>query len=135
VAEMEWKIKRTDDQGGPAGTKADLAGLGGVVGNLPGKKSFGVPDCEIDFGHKGTRFAPGLDDRLSDFTANSLGQFFLMGMEDFLGRAEKFDSFRKRSFGPAGGSCGSCGEDGFHGGSVDVWKEIRKISRIGVAPR
>ena len=109
--------------------------MGGVVGNLSGKKSFGVPDCEIDFGHKGTRFAAGLNDRLSDFATNSLSQLFLMGMEDLLGRAEEFDSFRKRGFGPAGGSSGSCGKDGFPGGSVDFRKEIRKISRIGVAPR
>jgi hypothetical protein len=135
MAQMEWKIERADDQGGSPRAKADLAGLGGIVRNLSDKKSFSVPDREIDFGHKGARFAPGLNHRLSDLAANSLGQLFLMGMEDFLGRAEKFDSFCKRGFGPAGGSGRSGGEDGFSGRSRDFWQKIRKISGIGVAPR
>jgi hypothetical protein len=88
MAEMKRKIEGADDQGGTARATADPAGLGDIVGGFLSEKSFGVPDGKINLGHKSSGFSTGFRDGLTDFTANSLGQLFLVGVKYFLGRAQ-----------------------------------------------
>ena len=135
VAEVKGKIKRANDEGGTAWAEADSAGLGTIVGTFFAEKAFGVTNSEIDFGDEGSGFGAGFDNRFTDFATDALGQFLLVGVEDFLCGSKKFDSFGQGGGSPAWGGGGGGGENGPAMGGRDFWEEIGKVSWVGVLPR
>lgn len=73
VAEVEGKVKGTNDEGRASWAQANAAGLGTIVGTFFGEKAFSVTNGEIDFGDEGSGFGAGFDNRFTDFAADALG--------------------------------------------------------------
>jgi len=131
---MERPIERTDDQAGAAGALADPARVGGIDRFFLGEETLRIGDGEINFGDEGGGLGPAFGDGFADFPANALGQFFLMGLQNFLRGTQPLDPFRKGCLRPAFRGRRRRGQHRFRGSGMHFRQQIGEVRRIGVPP-